>query len=222
MLFDPPEHGHVTLEVLRSTRLVPFERYRSAIRWQFARGVLIGMVVSATVAIPAFKYSKVRWEGVASQKTFEQTAPGNSDRQAATRVPKPTAAESSPSAILAQPHASTPNHSPDNGVQSNAAGYRAKTSLPLAASQPVPFTDASFTSSAPTKKTLATLAQLWASVEAGDTKAALALADIYQRGEGVPVNCEQARVLLVVASKENNAEATKRLEDLNAAGCPAP
>jgi hypothetical protein len=225
MLFDPAEHGHIGPEILKSTRLVPFERYQSAIRWQFARGVLIGMVVSASVAVPAFEYSRVRRKGAASQTTFDQTTPGNSDREAATRVPKQTAAESSPTAILAQPHPSTPNRSADS-MQSNAAGNRAKASLPLAASQPVPFTDASFTNPgtnpAPTKKTLATIAQLWASVEAGDTKAALALADIYQRGEGVPVNCEQARVLLVVASKENNAEATKRLEDLNAAGCPAP
>ena len=74
----------------------------------------------------------------------------------------------------------------------------------------------------PTKKTLATLAQLWASVEAGNTKAAVALADLYLRGNGVPVNCDQARVLLFVASKENDAEATKKLQDLDETGCPAP
>jgi len=39
---------------------------------------------------------------------------------------------------------------------------------------------------------LAKLAQLWASVEAGNTKAAVALADLYLRGNGVPVNCDQA------------------------------
>jgi TPR repeat protein len=69
---------------------------------------------------------------------------------------------------------------------------------------------------------LSTLAQLWASFETGDTKAAVALADLYMRGDGVPANCEQARVLLFVASKENNAEATKKLQDLDEAGCPAP
>jgi TPR repeat protein len=50
----------------------------------------------------------------------------------------------------------------------------------------------------------------------------VALADLYMRGEGVPVNCEQARVLLVVASKENNAEAIQKLKDLDENGCPAP
>ncbi len=33
---------------------------------------------------------------------------------------------------------------------------------------------------------------------------------------------EQARVLLFVASKENNAEATKKLQELDETGCPAP
>ena len=50
----------------------------------------------------------------------------------------------------------------------------------------------------------------------------MALADIYLRGDGVPVNCDQARVLLFVASKENDAEATKKLQDLDETGCPAP
>lgn len=74
----------------------------------------------------------------------------------------------------------------------------------------------------PTRKTLTLLAQLWALVEAGDARAAVTLGDIYLRGDGVPVDCDQARVLLYVASKENNAEGTRRLQDLEENGCPAP
>jgi len=51
--------------------------------------------------------------------------------------------------------------------------------------------------------------------------AAVALADLYTRGEGVPVNCEQARILLLVASEKNNAEASKKLQGLDKGGCPA-
>jgi len=36
------------------------------------------------------------------------------------------------------------------------------------------------------------------------------------------VNCDQARVLLLVASKENDANATKKLQELDETGCPAP
>jgi TPR repeat protein len=71
------------------------------------------------------------------------------------------------------------------------------------------------------KKISATPQQLWASVQAGSSKAAVALADLYIRGEGVPVNCDQARVLLLVASEKNNAEAIQELRDLDKTDCPA-
>ena len=194
MLFDQPENRRTTRESPETMRLVPFERYRSAVRWQFFRGLLIGILLSAAVAIPAFEYSKMRRNGTSLPKASGQTTLGISDAPAASQAPKETAAGSSPVAIQPKPQAL----------------------------KPAPLTGASLTKPEPTKKTLGTLAQLWASFETGDTKAAVALANIYLRGEGVPVNCEQARVLLLVASKENNAEATRKLQDLDATGCPAP
>jgi hypothetical protein len=71
------------------------------------------------------------------------------------------------------------------------------------------------------KKVSATTQQLWSAVQAGNMKAAVALADLYTRGEGVPVNCDQARVLLMVASAKKNAEAPKKLQELDKGGCPA-
>ncbi len=65
-----------------------------------------------------------------------------------------------------------------------------------------------------------TLEQMWASVQSGNSKAAVALADLYIKGEGVPQNCNQARVLLLVASEKRNAEAIKRLHELDKTGCP--
>jgi TPR repeat protein len=70
------------------------------------------------------------------------------------------------------------------------------------------------------RKTSMTLEQMWASVQSGNTKAAVALADLYIKGEGVPQNCNQARVLLLVASEKRNAEAIKRLQELDKTGCP--
>jgi TPR repeat protein len=69
------------------------------------------------------------------------------------------------------------------------------------------------------KKVSTTPQQLWSTVQAGNMKAAVALADLYTRGEGVPLNCEQARILLLVASKKNNAEAPKKLRELDKGGC---
>jgi len=62
--------------------------------------------------------------------------------------------------------------------------------------------------------------QLWASVQAGNTKSAVTLAELYIKGEGVPQNCNQARVLLLVASEKRNAGAIKRLQELDKTDCP--
>ena len=68
----------------------------------------------------------------------------------------------------------------------------------------------------------ATPEQLWASAEAGSFSAALTLADGYARGDGVPVNCDQARVLLKIASDKGSAEAGRKLQELETDGCAGP
>src|SRR2546430_13560143 len=50
--------------------------------------------------------------------------------------------------------------------------------------------------------------QLWSAVEAGDSSAEAALAQLYLTGDGVPRSCEQARVLLRAASKKGNIAAS--------------
>jgi TPR repeat protein len=103
-----------------------------------------------------------------------------------------------------------------------------KAEQPLGASQaavaPAPAASRAHASSGQVrhaKKVSATPQQLWSAVQTGNMKAAIALADLYARGEVVPVNCEQARVLLVLASEKNNAEASKKLQELDKGGCPA-
>ncbi|HLW81780.1 MAG TPA: PilZ domain-containing protein [Candidatus Acidoferrales bacterium] len=54
----------------------------------------------------------------------------------------------------------------------------------------------------------------WRSLEAGDTNAALPLADLYLHGEGVSQSCIQARILLDAAVRKGNAEAARRLGQL--------
>jgi TPR repeat protein len=63
--------------------------------------------------------------------------------------------------------------------------------------------------------------QLWTLVQAGNSTAAAALAELYIKGAGVPQSCAQARVLLLVASEKRNAAAIKRLAELDKEGCPA-
>ena len=60
---------------------------------------------------------------------------------------------------------------------------------------------------------------LWLAIEKGSTAAEVELAALYVRGEGVPKNCEQARILLTAASHENNVQAGQELLELRRYGC---
>ena len=83
------------------TRLVPFDRHLSAIRWQFIRGVLFGILASCAVAIPTFKYSNIRQHG-ASLHGARQTALENSDTKAASGALKSTSEPEHPSICYLQ------------------------------------------------------------------------------------------------------------------------
>jgi PilZ domain len=61
--------------------------------------------------------------------------------------------------------------------------------------------------------------QLWSAVGAGDSSAEVELARLYLMGDGVPRNCEQARVLLRAASKKGNREAMQQLRKIKITGC---
>jgi cytoskeletal protein RodZ len=227
MTLDRP--ALITPELPNVTRLVPLERHLSAIRWQFIRGVLIGILVSSAVAIPAFKYSNIRQHRASlqnTQNTTGQTPLRNSDAQTPSRAPKSTsdiAGTSFSPPTLSKPQPSKPvNDFPPNPVEPLGAKPRPKPLVSSPGSQPAQLADLPLPEPGHTKTTLSTPQQLWSSVQAGNTKAAVALAALYMRGEGVPVNCDQARVLLVVASKDNNAEAIKKLQELDETGCPAP
>jgi hypothetical protein len=60
---------------------------------------------------------------------------------------------------------------------------------------------------------------LWLAVEKGSTAAEVELAGLYVRGEGVPKNCEQARVLLTAAHNEDSQRAEQELAELQRYGC---
>ena len=60
---------------------------------------------------------------------------------------------------------------------------------------------------------------LWKAVSKQNTSAVTLLADLYIRGDGVPKNCDQARLLLAAAAKKGNNEATEKLRTLESDGC---
>lgn len=60
---------------------------------------------------------------------------------------------------------------------------------------------------------------LWISVEKGNSKAEVSLAELYRRGEGVTRNCDQTRILLTAAARKGNADAQRRLNKFLRQGC---
>lgn len=61
--------------------------------------------------------------------------------------------------------------------------------------------------------------RLWSAVASGDSSAEVDLARLYLKGEGVPRNCVQAKVLLRAAAKGGSAEAWQQLKKLPSSGC---
>jgi TPR repeat protein len=60
---------------------------------------------------------------------------------------------------------------------------------------------------------------LWKAVGKQNSTAAVLLADLYSRGDGVSKNCDQARILLVSATKKGAPQAARALRSLETTGC---
>ena len=60
---------------------------------------------------------------------------------------------------------------------------------------------------------------LWKSVRQQNTTAAVLLSELYARGDGVPKSCDQARLLLVAATKRGAHQAAEQLRYLESHGC---
>jgi len=52
-----------------------------------------------------------------------------------------------------------------------------------------------------------------------NTTAAVLLSDLYVRGDGVPKSCDQARLLLLAATKRGAPQAAEQLRSLEFHGC---
>ena len=198
---------------------VSLERHLNANRRQLLRGVMLGAVISLAVGAAAGWYlGRESARSEASRAALPAAvspavpgAPPISDVSAHPARPISSASVSARSL-------SAPRYAPENpprGPVSSTAISAAD--LSAHAEGIVPSHDAGAKAA---KKSTATPQQLWTSIQAGNMKAAVELADRFIQGDGVPVNCDQARILLLVASEKNNAEAIKKLHDLDKTGCP--
>jgi TPR repeat protein len=203
--------------------LVPVERYYSAKKRQLLAGVLLGICFSAGATWAAHKYSNYRHHAEnAAAATSEESALAKNEVQVTPSSPQSGFVPSAPGAdifsgsppitgVVSKPtpgkHAATPNaYAPfhSQAFPSKAPKQSLGTpGLPLSSGTPN------------AGKRPKTPRQLWSAVQSGNSNAAVALAELYIKGEGVPQNCQQARVLLLMASEKRNAAAIKRLQELD-------
>jgi len=212
-------------EMEATGELVPMQRYRSAKRRQFSRGLLLGMCISVAIVVPAMKYWSYRHENRSFVKTPTELSAQKSSGDPLATVPLKASTESTASAVAF----GSGNRKKDIAetrrpsiLATETGGHAGPNDWQTAASIARPQVPAQPGSSGNSirQKPSKTPQELWASVQAGNSTAAATLAELYIKGEGVPQNCNQARVLLLVASEKRNAEAIKRLSELDKTGCP--
>ncbi len=189
----------------QASELVPVQRYLAATQKQLIFGLLLGICVTATFALAAFKYSNYRRQTTDTEKLAGESL--------AVKVgpevqPPALATPTTPKPAYGEVFSTSKQRGTSSGHNLNS---------PLAAAT---FSQLRSSENASQRQPAKTPSQLWASVQAGNSKAAVELAELYIEGEGVPQNCAQARVLLLVASEKRNAGAIKRLRELDKTGCP--
>lgn len=211
-----------------STDLISLQRHLAVCRRQRNLGLLIGVLFTSAAAVPIASYL-----GYKSRVGSSLTPIATSAHEAAnpeleqTQTSLTAANSSSPLNVSAPINAQRPvaTHS----YPSASVNVASRNISPVSST---PFSDGSRNPRAMSKaaqpreaeaivakKSSATPQQLWSAVQAGDTNAAVVLADRYLRGDGVPVNCIQARVLLLAASEKKNPGAIKKLHELDSNGC---
>jgi len=215
----------ISQKVEASGELVPMQRYLSAKRRQLILGLLLGTGISATVALTAIKYSNYGHENRVLGRAPTELSAQKSGGEALPAVPMSSAAASGTYADILpagkEKKGAARDRTPNKQVAASDghAGLRGPepaATYPLAQIPHQPYRNGKESQ----QKAPRTPEQLWASVQSGNSKAAMELAELYLQGEGVPQNCAQARVLLMMASEKRNAGAIKRLQELDKTGCP--
>jgi len=222
---DKPEPEHDD-----SAELIPMQHYQARSRLHFFRGFFVGVLLSALAAVPVYVILMRHADGTASAPAAAASSSAqNQPRDVAAPPADPPSSFSSgklnksipavhtaeiaqmPAPVFPQPHPRTPE---PFSRSSAAAGIGSNASRPI---YDLRTPERAVNEAQPGKMTPE---RLWAAVQQGNSRAEVALADLYLRGDGVPKNCDQARVLLIAAAQKHNAEAVKRLQQLNEQGCP--
>src|SRR5262249_9128276 len=157
-------------------------RFVAATRSQFLRGLLLGIVIATLVLVPVFIYALRFHPGAAGKEVPANTGARPDASGTKSQPAAPPAVDNPPS-----PSPSTKPLSDSRGNQSASPSPSASSDSPRSPANPniSPLAAASNQSLRRTANGL-NPDQLWEAVQAGNSKAAIALSDLYLRGDGVP------------------------------------
>ncbi len=216
-----------SLDPLPKGANLPFREPRFAVPPPRRRyGLWIAYLLCVLVAValtlsPNLRAAAGRSLRAIASKIARRVHRGNTPAPA-SMVPVPS--QSSPKGFVAAPRReeSRPPQTPEKASASAPSQTRdvresaGTSTTPPPALQPPP----NRSEGAPFELDPSIVAQrLWSAVGQGDTTAEVALAQLYLRGDGVPRDCDRARLLLGAAAKQGSKEAVVALKNLKRMGC---
>ena len=187
------------------------------IAYRLATGFLIGVLVVAVVVL----FESFRPEVGASLIRLGEKITGiGAQRQTSSPSSAPVPAHPSPS-TEAQPAILQNEALGDSALLPDSArqGKSQSPDLAIPGTKEAPDRSPNRRSlnSAPNRS--AEAMRLWSAVASGNSSAEVELARLYLKGDGVPRNCEQAKVLLWAAAKRGSVDARQQLKELRTSGC---
>lgn len=234
-----PSCGSGTSEVqwLRDKNLPP--KHEPSSQWNPAK---YGFAVLVVVFLGLLYYANLRRQST-SQAASPTAAAVSVTAEKPARVsapdPAPAATQPTPSSVVVatDPPVSSPAAatSPNPAVTSSRPKSVLVTAVPRKAETPPPSSAIPATMGGSLelataqdyltgrnrpRDSAAAATFLWAAVRKENTTAVLWLSELYRAGDGVPKNCDQARILLMAAAHKQVPEAVTRLRELETSGCP--
>jgi hypothetical protein len=205
-----------------ATSLVPLERHHAISRRLFISGILLGALAAVAITVAAFRYSNGSSNNESADAAVPAPAipPSSIPELKTPMLPGPSSISVVPASQQGFQHRAQLSLAVGSSKESAFLPIRPQTGAPIPAGHPVLWTSTPQARNVAVKndsraKSAATTDELWSGVRAGNVHATIALADRFARGDGVSANCEQARVLLTMASKKGSTEAARRLQQLD-------
>ena len=191
---------------------------RRGIAYSVATGFLIGVLVVAVVVLFEMFRQQV---GASLIRLGEKITGIGPQRQPPSPLPISAPVPTPSPSTEAKPDAPQEEASgdsalpPDSSLQVNSRS--AGLAIPPTKEDPDRSPDRRSPNSAQDRS--AEVTRLWSAVAAGNYSAEVDLARLYLRGDGVPRNCGQAKILLQAAAKHGSVEARQQLKELRTTGC---